>query len=52
MGRRKALGEEWNSAGQAVEAGSGSLSLRIGVPVGLRSMGVCVREKWKAKMKK
>ena len=50
--RRKALGEEWNFAGQAVEAGSRSLSLRIGVPVGLRSMGVCVREKWKAKMKK
>lgn len=52
VGRRKALGEEWNFAGQAVEAGNGSLSLRISVSVGLRSMEVCVREKWTAKMKK
>ena len=51
VGRRKALGEEWNFAGQAVEARNRSLSLRIGVSVGLCSLDICVRERWKAKMK-
>lgn len=51
LGRRKALAEEWKFAGQAVEAGNRSLSLRIGVSVGLCSMEVCVRERWKARMK-
>lgn len=42
MGRGKALGEGWNFEGQAVDAGNGSLWLRIGVYMGLPSVeGLC-----------